>query len=124
MLFLLYSVENKARLVNVGLDVISKRFEKEDFRFKYSREYAAYVFPPKTDSEDRPCKKLAKKFSITEPYSYFYFRMHSLHIKTSDKALTCEYEDTIFAFLENQLKKERMTPCIDIIKGTTRKSKP
>lgn len=102
----------------------SKRFEKEDFRLKYSREYAAYVFPPKSDSEVRPCRKLAKKFSMTEPYSYFYFRMHSLHIKSSDKALTCEYDDTIFAFLENQLKNERTTPCVDIINAPKRKSRP
>lgn len=94
----------------------SKRFEKEDFQIEYSRENAAYVFPPKDIHETDHCKRLAQMFEMTKPYSYFYFKLHSLHFKSTSKALTRLYDDTVFAFLEEQLKREPTTPCIEIIK--------
>lgn len=93
----------------------SKRFEKEDFRIEYSRENAAFVFPPKDIHETDHCKRLAKMFEMTKPYSYFYFKLHSLHFKSTTKAISRLYDDTIFAFLEEQLKQEPTTPCVEVI---------
>lgn len=94
----------------------SRRFEKEDYRMDYSRESAAYVFPPK-DIEVEHCGRLASMFSMTKPYSYFFFKMHSLSFRSTRTAITHDYEDTIFAFLERQLIAEPTTPCGEIIKG-------
>lgn len=93
----------------------SKRFENKNFRIEYGKDSAAYVFPPK-NLDDKHCEKLAALFEMTEAFSYFYFKIHSLNFVSPKKAVTREYDDTIFAFLENQLKNEKVTQCIDIIK--------
>lgn len=96
----------------------SKRFENENFKMDYTKECAAYVFPPK-NIDDKHCIKLASMFEKTDAYSYFYFKIYGRNFIPTKKAATKEYDKTIFSFLESQLKEEKTTPCKDIIKDTT-----
>lgn len=92
----------------------SKRFEDKNFRMEYVKECAAYVFPPK-NLDDKYCKKLAALFEMTASHSYFYFKIYGINFISPSKAATRVYDNTVFAFLEEQLKKEKTTPCKDII---------
>lgn len=92
----------------------SKRFENENFRMEYVKDCAAFVFPPK-NLDDEYCKKLASLFEMTDSHSYFYFKIYGINYISSSKAATRVYDNTVFAFLENQLKKEKTIPCKDII---------
>lgn len=92
----------------------SKRFENENFRLEYTKDCAAYVFIPKSVDEEY-CKKLASFFDMTDSHSYFYFKMYGKNYVSTSEAATRDYDNTIFAYLEKQLKMEKTTPCIKII---------
>lgn len=92
----------------------SKRFENKNFRIEYVKECAAYVFPPK-DVTDQHCKKLASLFEMTEAFSYFYFNIFGAKFISSKDPATREYDNTIFSFLEKQLKKQPAIPCHQVI---------
>ena len=94
--------------------ISSKRFENDSFRLEYTKECAAYVFPPKT-VDDTYCKKLASFFEMTDAHSYFYFKMYGKNFISTSKAATRDYDNTVFAYLEDQLRMEKTIPCIDII---------
>ena len=93
------------------------RFE-EDFNIDNSNISMAYVFMPHdtiTGDSDY-CPKLARKFKMTEPTSYFFLKVHRQKFIPTTVPNTSEYQHTIFAELEEILKSQKATPCSELLK--------
>lgn len=93
-----------------GIDGISylssRRFECNDFLFNSNMiDSNLYVFPPRKVGPDGICEKLAKKFKLTEPRTFFLYKVHRFPFDMS-MAKISEYNDSLFAEIERQLKNE------------------
>lgn len=83
----------------------SRRYDQKDLLFNDWRLTIAYVFPqhPHDDTVD-VCPYLAKLFKLTEPRTYFFFKIHRYDFHSS-KARVSDYEDSLFYQLEEEMKK-------------------
>lgn len=82
----------------------SRRFDQKDLLFDDWRLTISYVFPqrPHNDTVD-VCPYLANLFKLTEPRTYFFFKIHRYDF-SSRKARVSEYEDSLFYQLEEEMK--------------------
>lgn len=84
----------------------SRRFDQKDLLFNDWRLTISYVFPqrPHAKGKGNVCPHLAKLFKLTEPRTYFFFKIHRCDFH-SRKARVSDYEDSLFYQLEEEMKK-------------------
>lgn len=100
----------------VGIRYHSTRRFEDDFNIDNSDISISYAFIPQdTTHPSGYCPKLAGKFKMTEPSSYFFLKVHRQKFVPADKPNTSEYQHTIFAELEEILKSQETTPCTDLL---------
>ncbi|MDO4827508.1 MAG: RES domain-containing protein [Bacteroidia bacterium] len=92
-----------------GIKYISSRqFDGSDIEMKGRTIMEAYVFPPKESLDNGVDKWLNDTFEVSAVRTTFMYNIHQINIVNPKKALTCNYQDTMFYELEQQLKKEKM----------------
>lgn len=82
----------------------SRRFGQKDLLFNDWRLTISYVFPQRPHANGKVCPHLAKLFRLTEPRTYFFFKIHRYDFH-SRKARVSDYEDSLFYQLEEEMKK-------------------
>lgn len=82
----------------------SRRFDQKDLLFNDWRLTISYVFPQRPHANGKVCPHLAKLFRLTEPRTYFFFKIHRYDFH-SRKARVSDYEDSLFYQLEEEMKK-------------------
>jgi len=88
--------------------ISSRRFDCEDFMFRPREISDAYIFM----SDNRTGHRLEDKFMMTQPRSYFLYKIHSFSF--ADKfAKLSDYNESLFYSLEKQLKKEKLMSCLE-----------
>lgn len=94
--------------------ISSRRYETEYFESDLTDQCVAYVFPQQQHNDgESHCPLLKQKFSMTEPFSFFYYQVHRYDfssLKLGQKRPN-KYADTLFAQIERQLQTEKFTPC-------------
>lgn len=85
----------------------SRRFECDDFLLDPNDIDDVYVFPPKTNPDKGICPELKEMFIMTKPRTYFLYKAHRFSFDTR-KANISNYQDSLFAEIERQLKKEKL----------------
>lgn len=82
----------------------SRRFDQKDLLFDDWRLTISYVFPQHHHDAIGVCPYLANLFKLTEPRTYFFFKIHRYDFHSS-KARVSDYEDSLFCQLEEEMKK-------------------
>lgn len=82
----------------------SRRFDQKDLLFNDWRLTISYVFPQRPHAKENVCPHLVKLFKLTEPRTYFFFKIHRYDFH-SRKARVSDYEDSLFYQLEEEMKK-------------------
>lgn len=86
----------------------SRRYDQKDLLFNDWRLTMSYVFPQHHHDVIGVCPYLAKLFKLTEPRTYFFFKIHRYDFH-SRKARVSDYEDSLFYQLEEEMKKYALT---------------
>ena len=90
----------------------SRRFDGVELKIADTSRMYGYVFPPKGNlNANRLDKWMRDTFMLTEPRSSFMYDIHRINLDRTRTAITCNYKNTLFYALEEQLKKETYDYC-------------
>ena len=86
----------------------SRRFDQKDFLFDDRRLSVAYAFPGQTlDNGQSVCPYLQKIFKLSDPRTFFLYRVRKLNFHTNT-AFVSDYQESIFYQLEEEIKKTKL----------------
>ena len=107
--------ESQQNSANAKQDIIagikymsSRRFDQKDFLFDDRRLSVAYAFPGQTlDDGQSVCPYLRKIFKLSDPRTFFLYRVRKLNFHTNT-AFISDYQESIFYQLEEEIKKTKL----------------
>ena len=90
----------------------SRRYDGMELSIADTSRTYGYVFPPKgKDTVDGIDKWMRSTFKLTEPRTSFMYDIHLIDFDRSKKAITNDYQKTLFYMIEENLKKEKFDYC-------------
>ena len=90
----------------------SRRFDGVELKISDTSRMYGYVFPPKgVLTADRLDKWMRNTFLLTEPRTSFMYDIHLIDFDRTKKAITNDYQKTLFYMIEENLKNEKFDYC-------------